>query len=325
MNRKRVFGVVALVMAVPLAQWILILGYEPPQVVDGPAPAAPERTVEVYEGYGAWIDVFDYAPAFRSSGSPPFTPEDMSEMAHLGVRTVYLQAAQRDARSPGLLVDAELVGQLLAAAHGEDMDVVGWYLPRLDDLERDMARLEAISQFEVDGHRFDGVAVDIEWRKGVPDHEERSRRLVELSRRLREANGDDALGAIVLTPVHLEVVNPSFWPGFPWKELAEYYDVWLPMAYWTNRETATGFRDGYTYTTENVQRIRANVEDENVPVHVIGGIGDALTPTDVRRFGLALAVTDAIGWSIYDWMTMSPGLRELPELPDPRPELPEQA
>lgn len=314
---------VALVLAIPLAQWILILGYESPRVIES-APTSPARSVEVYEGYGAWIDVYDFAPSFRASGPPPFGPENMAEMASLGVRTVYLQAAQLDLRSPGLLVDPEVLGKLLVAAHQVDMQVVGWYLPRLEDLERDLDRLQAIAQFEMDGHRFDGVAVDIEWRKGVPDHDERSRRLVELSRRVREANGDDALGAIVLTPVHLEVINPSFWPGFPWKELAAYYDVWLPMAYWTNRGTATGFRDSYAYTTENVQRIRANVEDEEAPVHVIGGIADSLTPPDVRRFGLALEETGAIGWSLYDWTTMSPGLRDLPELPDPRPELAEE-
>ena len=39
----------------------------------------------------------------------------------------------------------------------------------------------AVADFEADGHRFDGIAVDIEWTQGVPDPAERSRRLVQLS------------------------------------------------------------------------------------------------------------------------------------------------
>src|SRR5215204_7159959 len=82
------------------------------------------------------------------------------------------------------------------------------------------------SDLDVDGQRFDGVAVDIEWTDSVPDPTLRSRRLVELSERLRSsasaggAGAGGALGAIVPPPVQLEDVNPDLWPAFPWRELA---------------------------------------------------------------------------------------------------------
>lgn len=314
LRRRAAFGVTALVLLVPLVQWVMIV--TGPRVVDEPATPdlleTPEtdRAISAYEGYGTWIDVYDYAPSFHPSGEPPLTPDDLPEMARLGVRTIYIQAAQLDSRSPGLLVDPAVLSQFLVRARLAGMKVVGWYLPRFEDLDRDLAHLEAISDFEVLGHRFDSVAVDIEWREGVPDHGERSRRLVELSSRLREAVGDDVLGAVVLTPVHLEDVNPNFWPGFPWKELAAHYDVWLPMGYWTDRDPVTELGDGYNFTAENVKRLRDNIGDPDAPVHAIGGIGDEMGPEDVDLFARAMDEVGTIGGSVYDWMTLSPGLRE---------------
>ena len=82
------------------------------------------------------------------------------------------------------------------------------------------------------------------------------------------------LGAIVLEPVLLEDVNTAYWPDFPWKKLAPFFDVWLPMSYWTNRTESSGWNDGFRYTSENIRRVRTNLGDRNAVVHVIGGIAD---------------------------------------------------
>jgi hypothetical protein len=278
-----------------------------PAQLDLQAPEE-ERTVDAYAGYGAWVDVFDYAPAFQRPGAPPpLTVDAVDAMAAAGVRTLYIQAAQLDLRSPGLLVDPALLGRFLIRAHEADMNVVAWYLPRFGDLDRDLAHLETMADFEVLGHRFDGIAVDIEWTRGVPDHRARSAALVELSRRLQDATGDDALGAIVLPPLQMEVVNPDLWPGFPWRELSEVYDVWLPMGYWTQRSPASGFHDGDAYTRQNVQRLREILDDPDAPVHFIGGLAADVTPQHLTGFSEALADTGAIGGSVYDWATLLPG------------------
>src|SRR3712207_5833426 len=58
--------------------------------------AAPSWDVSAYHGLGAWVDVFDYAPAYQPEGeSPPISPEDVAVMAAGRVRTLYLQAARR--------------------------------------------------------------------------------------------------------------------------------------------------------------------------------------------------------------------------------------
>jgi hypothetical protein len=286
--------------------------------------AAPERSVDPYRGYGTWVDVFDFDPAYNR---PTIVSSDVAEMAELGVGTLYLQAARLDDRTPGGLVDPWLLTDMVLAAHRVGLDVVGWYLPRFEEGDEDLDRLVAMSEFEVLGHRLDGVAVDIEWigpdREGEPiDDETRSARLSELSAAIGAAVGDDPLGAIVPPPVQTEVINTSFWPGFPWTAIAEVYDVWLPMSYWSFRSDASGYGDGYAYHEESVRRLRANVGDPEALVHGIGGIGglDGIddppeppeplaTGDEIDRFVVALDDTASIGGSIYDWNTLEPAVR----------------
>ncbi len=259
-----------------------------------------DRDLGAYEGTGAWVDLYDVG---RAPGESPVTPGSVDEMADAGVRTLYLQVARDDPGAPAGLDDAGLAARFLVRAHERGLRVVGWYVPRFGDVERDLDHLRAIADFEVLGHRFDGVAVDIEWTDTVADAAERSSRLVALSQDLRDDVGSDALGAIVMPPVQLDVVNPAFWPGFPWEELAPLYDAWLPMGYWTDRTTASGYRDPATYTAENLQRLYAHVGDD-APVHAIGGLAEETTATDAAAFAAAASADGAIGASIYDWATL---------------------
>ncbi|HEX2274786.1 MAG TPA: hypothetical protein VHG90_13005 [Acidimicrobiales bacterium] len=254
------------------------------------------------------MDVFDYAPAYhRQWEGSQLTPDDVDAMAKQGVRTLFLQAARLDDRPPGIvgIVDPELVGRFLERAHARGIRVVAWYLPKFGDVERDLANLALLRDFRFGGQQFDGIAVDIEWRRDAPDHAERNRRLVELSRRLRQEAGGHALGAIVYPPVLLEDIKPDFWPGFPWSELAASFDVWLPMAYWTEVPTASGYRDGYRYAEEAVRRVRANLQDSSALVHIIGGVADVASVADVMGFVRAVRESNVLGWSVYDYRTTS--------------------
>jgi hypothetical protein len=260
----------------------------------------------VYGGLGAWVDAFDYAPAYyRPREGQQLVPEDLHTMASQGVRTVYLQAARRDELSPEGIVDRPLVGRFLRAAHAAGMRVVAWYLPKFGDLEADLANLALLRDFRVEGHRFDGIAVDIEYRREVPDPGELSRRVVDLSRRLRKAAPDHPLGAIVYPPVLFDVVHPTFWPGFPWAELGDAYDVWLPMAYWSEVPASSAYRDAHRYAEDGTRRLREVLDDPAALVHVIGGVADAATVADVTGFARGVARVGAVGWSLYDYRTTS--------------------
>jgi LysM repeat protein len=259
------------------------------------------RQISAYRQLGTWVDVYDYAPAFGpASGAPPLAPASVDKMAAAGIRTLYLQASIDSPRSTGILEAPTLLGAFLNRAHNKGMKVVAWYLPSFTDLDADLQRLRAMRDFRAGGQGFDGLAVDIEWTTGVPDTARRNAALIELSRRLR-AETDTAIAAIVLPPVLLEVVSQQYWPQFPWRSLAPYYDVWLPMAYWTDRTVASGYRDPQRYTSENITRIRANLGQPNAAVHVIGGVGGSSTAEQYRRFAAAARQGGAVGISLYDF------------------------
>ena len=134
------------------------------------------------------------------------------------------------------------------------MAVIAWYLPTLADVAKDLSRLVSSAALGVEG-----LGVDIESRK-VEDAAERNRRLVDLEpRSSRERLPGRPIAAVTMPPVVTDVINPAFWPGFPWQELRPLYDLWMPMNYWTFRKADSGYRDAYRYTAENIDLTRKNL------------------------------------------------------------------
>lgn len=268
---------------------------ETPAAEMGPAP----WSVGVHSGLGAWVDVWDWT-MWGSSGAPTFTMETIDALASQGVRTIYLQTTRID--KPEAVLEQDRLLALVDRAHEHGMFVVGWYLPTFTDVADDLHRIEAAMALPLDG-----FALDIE-SQDVADPAERTRRLLAMSQRLRELAGDRVLVANVLPPVQLEELAPSLWPGFPWAELGEYYEVFMPMGYFTFREDGHHWRDAEAYTTENVRRIRERVGDPELPVHFIGGIADLTTVEDVEGMTRGAQASGAIGLSLYDVATTGPEL-----------------
>lgn len=266
------------------------------------ADAGARRDPGPFAGLGAWVDAFDYAPAFQGeTGVVTVTPDAVPDMAALGVETLYLQAAMNDTRAPGKIIDERLVGEFLRRAHRQGMQVVAWYYPTLDDAAADVAHMQAMADFTYRGERFDALALDIEAIQSVKDVDERNDRVVRIAKESRAMVGEQALGAIVYPAVQAEVINPALWPKFPYKRLANSVDVWMPMAYWTFRDGT--YRDPYAYTAESIDRLRANLDDKRAVVHPVGGIGDLTTAQDYDAFLRAVYDTKSVGWSIYDYNT----------------------
>lgn len=261
----------------------------------------PSFAMAPYTGLGTWVDVYDWSHRY-TGGRPAVVPADVDRMAEAGMQTLFLQVST--ASSPTAVLEPDLVSAFVDRAHERGMAVVAWYVPTLVDPAADLGRLLAAASLDVDG-----LAVDIEARD-VADLDERNRRLVRLSADLRDRLPDQVLGAIVLEPVLLDRVNPAYWPRFPWAGIAPSYDVWLPMAYWSNRRADSGWRDGRHYLNTNVDGIRHHVGPDAV-VHGIGGVGDRVTPEGVAGMVLALADRGCIGGSLYDWRTTGPELLPL--------------
>ena len=168
------------------------------------------------------------------------------------------------------MLEPKQLDALIDRAHAHHMHVVAWYLPTLTDVAQDERRLEAAAAL-----RVDGLAVDIE-ATDVTDVTVRNQRVVDLSRQLRaRIDPKKVISAVTLSPVHLEVVNPSYWTDYPWKAIGTSYDAILPMAYWTIR--LGDLRNGERYITQTVDRIRIDTGRSDLPIHVIGGIADQAT------------------------------------------------
>jgi hypothetical protein len=269
---------------------------------DPSAVDAPTASTSPYAGAGTWLSRYRITREFGGD-APPVTPADVGAMADAGVRTVYLQPAADDPRYPGLL-SPDLLAEFLRQAHARDVQVVAWYLPRFGDIAADLRRLQEVADFRVDGHGFDAIAVDIEFTDAV-ELAPRNAALVELSQRLRAMLPDVELGAIVLPPVVTDVLNPAYWPEFPWAQLRDLYDVWLPMAYWSNR-SEEGFTDPEWYVGENIARVRNHLGDPCAVVSVIGGYDLQETAEDYAAMVRAATEQRAIGVSIWDWPTTPP-------------------
>lgn len=253
--------------------------------------AAPAGGPAVFRGLGSWIDVFDH------TDDPATVLPLVRAMAQRGVQTLYLETARYTSATDIQFPTA--LGAAVDEAKRLGMNVVAWYPPGFADLERDVRRsLAAVRYVSPAGHRFDAFGADIEYTAALPDHAERSRRTVEYSRRLREgAGGSYPMSAIVIPPTALEY-NPTRWPGFPWAEIKDAYDVFMPMNYWTGRGKNPS--TAAEQTRQNVDAIRSLT---GRPVHIIGGLGADADEAQVAAYVASAIESGSLGGGLYDFNT----------------------
>ncbi len=261
----------------------------------GAATAAAVRRAGVpFDGLGAWVDMYSWSDTF-TGGHPRFGGADIDAMAAAGVQTLYIQGASET--GPATVLERPRLVRLISQAHHVGLSVVVWYLPRLANTADDLTRLLAIGHLPVQG-----VAVDME-ATDVADIGERNAALIGLSQRLRRDLPHRPLGAIVLPATLLEVVNTSYWPDVPYLALAPSYDAWLPMVYWTERLTSSGFHDGERYTADSLRRLRADLgPDSAAPLAPIAGVSvDGLALSDLTGVVDAAKASGCLGGSVYEW------------------------
>ena len=263
---------------------------KPQDELAGVDVATPERAgVAHYRGAGAWVDQYD-AEVLDN----PFRA--LEEMRDRGVKTLYLETGSWRLPRQRNFRDRQALRQMIDQAHELGMKVVAWYLPGLDDVRLDLRRTRAALRLRsLEGRPFDGFAADIESQR-VRAIGPRNAALMRYSRALRRAAGDDyALGAIV-PDERSSTVSPGLWPGLPYGELAELYDVFLPMAYSTFRGRGAAYV--YRYTRSNVEFVRRVT---GRPVHIIGGLDPGLRPSEPAAIVRAARDGGAIGASFYDF------------------------
>jgi hypothetical protein len=264
--------------------------------IPGTASAGSPALAQTYAGLGTWIDIFDDA-AWEH-------PEATVRAAYRKDATIlFLQTASS---RPGRAVHRPArTARFLRAAHARGMTVVGWYLAPYVDRRYETRRAIGAIQFEtLDGERFDSFALDIETAAESPPAAVRNRRLLKMSERLRDVAGPlYPLGAITPSPAGLALPHgQAWWPDFPYQELYELYDAFLPMGYYTyHAETAHG---AYRDTRRNIRLLRQETDDPDVPIHLIGGAAADSSGAEGRAFARAANNYGVIGASMYDQMTM---------------------
>lgn len=260
-------------------------------VADRSVPLSPADPVAVYRGLGAWVDMYD-------SGPWRYPRRAVDKMSERGVDTLYLETANYRKPHDAPMYRPKAVAAMIERAHALKMRVVAWYVPSFSNLRRDFRRSMTAVRFQTPaGDRFDSFALDIE-ATVVRDIATRNERAKALSRRLREAVGDTyALGAIV------PEAGALYWPDFPYRALDRRYDAFLPMAYFSYR--TSGYRGVYDFVAANVRAIRRQTGNLDVPIHVIGGIAEDSSATEVEALVDAAADKRAKGTSLYDFPTTS--------------------
>lgn len=258
------------------------------QPKDAGAPVAAPGPVDLsaYEGLASWVDIFNERPWDNPSGA-------VKKMAKRGAEAIFLQTSTYG--QSGGIYDEDAVDEFLYHAHKRGMKVIAWYVPSFDQQDVDFRRIKrAIRYRSPGGHRFDSFALDIE-ATNVGDISLRNKRLIKLSNRIRrEAGSSYPLGAITPDPI-----ASLYWPEFPYKEVAERYDVFVPMGYFTFR--ADGYKEVKEYTTANIQKIRRETGTPEVPIHFIGGIADDAEPAELKGFVKAAREKEVMGASLYDY------------------------
>ena len=245
----------------------------------------------VFDGLGAWVDLYDYSLDMRSS---------LDDLRSRGVRTLYLQTSRFSSS-----FDMEpRAGAWVDAAHARGMTVVGWYLPGYGDMERDLRRTLAVAHHVTPGGgRFDAVGVDIEAHTGIGSKNEVSRttmnaRAAEHLRQVR-ARTSAPLAAITPQPTATDEAGET-WEGFPWRAVGETSDLVLPMSYWPRTCRDACVRD---YTLTNARYAAAWT---GLPVHIAGRgypstDGTQVSDSDIRAYVDGAVAAGVRGGSIYDY------------------------
>lgn len=281
-----------LALAVVVAALVAGSAVESPGGRAAPALSAP--SADVFRGLGTWVDVYD-TTLYR-------TPNLVaSRLAARGVTTAWIETAND--RSKTDVVDPAGLGGVVDALHARGIRVVGWYLPGHQNQALDVRRTRALLSFRTpQGGAFDGVALDIEALR-LKDVAKRTARMLALLATLRSEGGSMPVAAITYPPRAFER-HLSWWPGFPWTQIASRVDALVPMLY-----TGGGFKGydaTYGYVARSLRLLRAAV-GTGVPVHAAGGVANRMSSEELKAFTDAVLDDGTVtGWSLYDLQTSTP-------------------
>ena len=260
--------------------------------------AARSAPLVAYRGLGSWVDLYD-----PTAWNDPAAA--VQDMASHGVRTLFIETANYHNPSSSTLyrpaANPDALEEFIQACHARGMYVVAWYLPSFKNLEKDLRRSKAAIDLRTsDGQKFDSFALDIE-DSTVKPASTRSAQMKKLSQQIRAYVGATyPLGGIIPSPKGM-TINSTYWPDFPYKTVADIYDVVVPMGYYTYH--VDGYAKVYNESLDNVRIVREQVGRSTVPIHLIAGLGNKSSSSESTAFVRATRETGILGAGMYDWST----------------------
>jgi hypothetical protein len=170
-------------------------------------------------------------------------------------------------------------------------------------MDTDVRRTVAIARYRSPtAEKFDALGIDIEYKGKVSSLSEFNSNIVTHLDRVKAGAGSSyTIAAITPAPLAMEL-SPSTWNGFPWAAIGDRAHIVMPMAYWSYRTDCASRSDHcpYGYTTGNVADAHSFT---GLPVHVIGGVGDSVSTSEVSQFVNGALASVAYGGSLYDYRT----------------------
>ena len=234
----------------------------------------------ITDGKGIWVNIWNY----------PSNPDMYCEyLKSKGIDTIYLQISR--STTPAIQHPDKL-NKIISSAHKRNMKVIGWTYSFLKDPISDAQKfLAAVFYKTPDGDSLDGMAADIE--------EVTSPRVIEtFAKAVRNKVGSKyPLIAITFSPV-LKRANPK---SYPWKTIANNFDIIAPMTYWHGNVKLRSEKGAYDYTVQTINKIKEYTQKENIQIHLIGD-GQKTSSQEIK--GFLKAASDhkvSAGVSLYPW------------------------
>ena len=247
-------------------------------------PAARTASLGALDGKGVWIWKWDRTEHGDAAAV-------VAKAAAAGLTQLWVRVG--DTRNG--FYAADVLNQLLPAAHAKGIAVVGWGFPHLYDPAADAAwSTAALNWTTADGEALDGFSPDIETStEGTALTARRATLYLSL---IRAAAGERPIVATVFPPTEKQLAT------YPYAAIAPYVDAFAPMVYWGCREPGDAAADAMAHLAAMA------------PVHLIGqgydmapegGRTGAPSGQEISRFCDVARRSGALGCSLWVWQTMT--------------------
>ncbi len=233
-------------------------------------------------GKGIWVNIWNY----------PANPDMFCEyLRSKGINTIYLQISRSNTPS---IKDPIKLNKMIKSAHERNIKVIGWtYVFLKEPLSDAQKFIQAVFYRTPEGDSLDGMAADIE--------ETTSPFVIEtFAKAIRKAVGPKyPIIAITFSPV-LKRASPKH---YPWKTIANNFDIIAPMTYWHGFVKLRSEKGAYDYTVQTINKIKEYTQRDDLKIHLIGD-GQKTSKQEILGF-LKAAEEHAIdaGVSLYPWYT----------------------